>query len=132
MLKRIPLVLVLAFTLACSESALEPTDQPADDVPAAVPSFDSENAALVINWGQDEASCAAVCGTQQGPVLCVANGKATSVINSAGNQTFTCTDADWLLAPPVDALRLPVNCGWGGGQAVITPSGKVNFYCNNN
>jgi hypothetical protein len=39
MLKRIPLVLVLAFTFACSESAIEPASQSPDQV-AAAPSFD--------------------------------------------------------------------------------------------
>lgn len=86
--------------------------------------------AIVLNWGVGQGgryTCGATCG---GGVVCVVNGKLALHVNNSG-AGLSCTDADWILAPPKSTAHYGLNCGfYGVGKGVLTPSANFNFYCN--
>ena len=86
----------------------------------------ADEGAEVLNWGQDRIDCGATCDEE---VECVAGGQLTIVANNE-NATLVCSAGEWLFEPPARAITVEVNCDeFGTGQGVITPSGKVNFFC---
>jgi hypothetical protein len=124
MLKRIPLVLVLAFTFACSESAIEPTEQSADEV-STTPLFNTSGVVEKVT-GSGHFDDFRFPDPALRTFSFVAIEKADGSVG--GNWELTNRNADVRIHGVIECVSLNLNEAWFAGTTTLSDiGGEVGF-----